>query len=221
MIGFINFGSYTLGYREITCYFYQDIAPELQRNQRCYLSGAFIRNDRFWYGSFNSLLSSFISFYIYHIHIGPPYTHFNIFIHYAEKRKTEWKCSFNIDTSTFMCYTESVFTNTPLLLKYPKYYNWYRIPQVLTPRFTIWSYYDLDLTSIDVFIKYTKSNKTILKILNSAVNKDKVIIKRRQENAQIYEIEAYFDDIIPENTEVEIGITCQDIKGNWLKDGLW
>lgn len=221
MVGFIDFGSYILGYRETYCYFYTDVSPDLQRNQTCYFGGAFLRYDRFYYGSFDSILSRAIGYYIYHEHLGPPYIHYRIFVHYADKRKSDWNCYYLIDTTTYYCYTESLFTNTPLVLKYPKYYNWYRIPQILTPKFTIWSFYDLDLTSIDIYIKYERNNRTIMKILNSALNRDKINIRRNNGNPNIYEIEAYFDDIIPENTEVEIGIACQDIKGNWLKDGLW
>lgn len=221
-VGFLDFGSYLLGWRETNCYAYFDVPSDLQRNIDIFVPQPFIRKETWLYCSYDYVLNTFFSVYTFAPHQGNPYRHINVFYNYALKLKNDINCFYYINTQDILCFVESAFTNTPLVLKYPKYYGWERVPQILSPRFTIWSYYEIDISSINVYIRYQNAeNQYVLSILNPMVHKDKVIVKRDVGNDKIYIIEAYFPDVIPPNRKVEIGISLQDVKGNQLKQGFW
>lgn len=214
--GIIIIGGQVTGYSERNVTVLWDIAPDLISERHILIETPYFE--------------LFTSRYVTHQHIQYvyctrwmickveeiPLTERKIFVHYALCTKSERTIYYYPDTRERLMFTEGLYTQTPLLLKYPKYFNWSYIPQVINPEFKIWSYYDLN--ELDITVKITSVAGFIL-YMNSGVHKDKFIISK--DNEYIYTITVIIDHVFDPSDTVSCHVTAFDIKQNYLKPGMW
>ena len=214
--GIIVVGDSLLGYTERVSYVYWDVNPDLISEKEVLIETPYIEIETFRY--------------ITHEHIDHLYTTRWSELIRAYQPVTEQIVTFNHkliqfsnryvyvyqDTRERIGYTEGLFTQTPLVLKYPKYYNWNYIPQIITPEFNVWSYYDLDTDNITIKIVSSKGTQIYL---NSGINKDKFVIEKVASHQ--WKIKVYVDHVFEPGEKVSVYVTMYDVKGNYLKPGLW
>ena len=214
--GVVLLGSQVLGYTEREVLAVWDVAPDLRDARQCFTPNSYLGfyDARFATQNYIQFISN--TRWAAVVYKGPPCTEKNIFVYYSQCFFSNRTLYYYPDTSYRYVYAEGVFTATPLLLKYPKYYNWNYLPQVLTPEFRIWSFYPIDESSVTLKI-VTDRGKFIL--LNAGAHPDKVEIV--QESDKVYRIVFYVDTIFEHGEKVDCYLSLYDIKGNYLKDGLW
>lgn len=214
--GIIILGDNTLGYTERNIYVYWDISPDLTSQRHIALEVPFYRVM-----SSREIAHQHIQ-YIYatrwmHVEYEPtPITERKIFIHYALCLTSERVVYYYPDTRERLIYTECLLINTPLLMKYPKYYNWNFVPQILSPNFILWSFYELDIANISLQI-IGSSGTSIIK--NSLSHKDSFTIEPISEYQ--YSITVTIDHVFSPGETVTCYLTAYDMKGNYLKPGMW
>lgn len=214
--GVIVVGGGTIGYSERNIYVYWDISADLSSDRSFLIETPYyvVANSRY-------IAHQHIQ-YIYntrwmHIEYEPiPVTDRTIYVHYSKCFTSERSLYYHPDTHERMIYVEGLMTNTPLLMKYPKYFNWSYVPQVVNPEFIIWSFYDLDYSN--VVLKLTSTNGVLL-TLNSGTAPEKFDIQELSNNQ--YKITIFVDYVFDANDIITCYITAYDIKGNYLKQGMW
>jgi len=214
--GVILIGSEVLGYTERTIYVKWDIAPDLRVERFCYIENPYYL---IWDARFiaeNYILHTYTARWIGCNYKGPPITERKVLVFYGECRFSVRTVYYFPDTSYRYAYAESIYTTTPLLLKYPKYYNWNYIPQVLSPEFRVWAYYPIVKQSVTLKL-LTDRGKTI--VISYTTSPDKVEIVK--ESDKIYKITFTVDEVFDPGEKVDCYLSLYDIKGNYLKDGLW
>jgi len=201
---------------ERNIYVYWDITPDRRDERIGKLGLSYIEKFSARNIIYEHILYTYISRWIGLYYQPTPITERNILIYWCQSFSSSRYIYYYLDESLRYCYIHGLLTSTPLLLKYPKYYNWDKLPRVLTPEFLIWSYYDLDENSVVVKVMSDKGyNKTFSKNLTP----DKISIEKISD--KIYKITVNIDNVFEDNEEVSIYISCFDKWGNYLKPGLW
>jgi len=214
--GIITLGNYILGFDSRYCVFKYDVQPELKYEIKCITSG-FLRFNTWRYIHYNYIIKVFTTRYVHIVEEKKPYSEKKIYMLYGIRYKDERYCYYYYLQNEVKCYFESLFTQTPLLLKNYKYNHWERIPNLISPEFYIWSYYPIDEKSIEIFI-HDKTNDRLI-VYSYITDKDKFKIEKIKE--KIYKVSLEVDVFFENGTELDIYISLYDIKGNYLKDGLW
>lgn len=214
--GVLVVGDSIQGYTERNGYLYWDISPDLRDERKAFLEEPFYRVTTWRYGATRAIAHIYTTRWAQIKRAYQPISERKVYLSYKELHYSIRTAYVYQDTRERLGYTEALFTQTPLVLKYPKYYNWHYIPQILNPKFRIWSFYDLDLDSITLKIT-TDKGKLIL--LNSGKDKDKFKVEKIAD--KIYEVTIYVDQIFDEGEKVNLYLSCYDEKGNLLKDGFW
>jgi len=224
--GVYTVGDKVIGYTERKVVFKSDISPDLRTERKIVLEQPYIVKLTWRYITYNHI-AHYLS--VRHLLIQRPekpyFSERKIFLKWKLSFQSTRKIVVQTDIWTRKCFVESLYTNTPLLLKYPKYYNWEYVPQVLNLEFHIWSFYKLEENDITLYIvsKNNPNRKPI--ILNSGKDKSKFkieIIKTYPNNKGfLYKIQIFPDVIFNIGEELEISLVCYDVKGNYLKQGLW
>jgi len=173
--GIVVVSDQTIGYTERLIHVQWDITPDLMTERELTLLKPYYSLYSARSINFARIQYLYMTRWIFLNYTPIPITERNIYVYYSLKTMSERYIYYYPDTRERLCYVESIFTNTPLLLKYPKYFNWTYIPQILTPEFIIWSYYPLDMDNVT--IKIVGSSGTIIN-LNSGAHKEKFKITR-------------------------------------------
>jgi hypothetical protein len=153
-----------------------------------------------------------------------------IFMLYAQRECSDRYCYTILDTSWKYCYTEGKVTNTPLIMKYPKYYNLPELPLAIYVDFKVYSFYKLDLDTLYVLIKDKTNNKTWLFHYPKDKDKFKVEIKKlpipsrlegkvlhKDERNFEYHIILYPNITLEPSSEIDIYVSVYDIFGQPIK----
>jgi len=214
--GVTTVGSQTIGYTERQIYVDWDIAPDLRVSRQLFTPEGYYRIPNTRYAGCNYIQHVYCTRWTLLNYERQPITERKLFVYYALCQTSERKVYYYPDTAYRYIYAESLYTETPLLLKYPKYYNWNYIPQVIHPQFTVWSYYDLKTD--DITLKVMTDKGTVL-YMNSGKEPDKVKIEKKSDT--IYEITFHLDHVFDPGEKVTCYVSMYDVKGNYLKDGLW
>ena len=208
-------GGVTKGYTQRQIVIEWDVAPDTITERQIYTNG-FYRFITSRYFTTKDILYLYNTRWTGLCYDPQPITERFIFVHYIKRVFSDRTIYWYPDTKERMVFVESLYTATPLLLKYPKYMNWNYIPQVITPEFRIWSYYPLDEDSIVLRIT-TDLGKLI--ILKSSVDKDKFNIQ--YEGNHVYKIRVTVDEVFEPGEKVTCYLSLYDIKENYLKEGMW
>jgi len=214
--GIITIGNFILGFDARTCYVEFDIAPELKSERHIHTS-AFERYTSWKYCVYEYILYTFTTRYIHFLEEGSPYSEKYSYVHWAVKRYDERYAYYEFIHNEVKCFCEGLFTHTPLLLKNFKYNNWQYIPNVITPEFYIWSFYELDINSVEIMIHNKTTNEYIVYTYNT--DKDKFEIEKLTD--YVWKIKLSVDVFFENGTEIDIYISVYDVHGNALKEGLW
>ena len=214
--GVIVIGDHSLGFTErLTCLRW-DIPADVTTERSYYIEDPFYLFYSTRYCVYNYIQTSYITRWNTYGLEEKPISEISVMLDYCQVLSTERSCYFYPDTSERCIFVESLLTNTPLLLKYPKYFNWNYIPQVLNPEFVLWSFYPLE--EEDITIKLVGSSG-IIKIVNSGNSPESVTIEKVSEHQ--YKITAMVDHVFENGEIVNCYLTIFDIQGNHLKDGMW
>jgi hypothetical protein len=223
-------GVYTVGdkiiaYTERQFIVKYDVSPDLRSERQFNLEQPYTVYTSWRYFSFNYILHLLSQRQFVIVRSEKPYfEERNFFIQWCHLDYTDRKFFVQLDIWKRNFIVESLFTNTPLLLKYPKYYNWDYVPQILNLEFNVYSFYDLEEDDITVYIN-SLTNPEHSIILNSGLDKDKFEIKVISEypnnKGKIYQIKVYVPIVFDVGEEIQISLVCYDKKGNYLKKGLW
>jgi len=214
--GVVIIGGRTIGYTERNVHVYWDIAPDLitERTFHTPMPYYLIPNSR--YVTHEHIQHVYITRWC-HVEYDPqPISERHIFMHYALCAHSERKIYYYPDTRERWVFSECLLQNTPLLLKYPKYYNWNYIPQILNPEFILWSFYHIDES--DIALQLMGSTGTNI-YLNSGTAPDKFDIIQIAPDQ--FKITVHVDHVFEPNETVTCYLTAYDIKGNYLKPGMW
>jgi hypothetical protein len=214
--GILTVGDQIVGYSERNGYLYWDISPDLISERKVVIETPFYRLNSWRYGSYSAIDHIYTTRWAQVIRAYAPITERRIVFNFKLIQWSERTAYVYQDTRERIGFVEGLFTQTPLLLKYPKYYNWHYVPQVLTPEFYIWSFYELSTDDITLKI-ITDKGKQIL--LNSGKDKDKFKIEKVGDKK--YKITVYVDEIFEEGEKVSVYLSAYDVKGNELKSGFW
>lgn len=214
--GVTTVGSQTIGYTEREVYLYWDVAPDLRSERFCFLPEAYYVVESVRYTTQNYIEHIYTTRWMSVTYKPTPITERNIFVLYAVCTTSERTVYYYPDTGYRFAYAESIYTQTPLLLKYPKYYNWDYVPQSITPEFEIWSYYPLREDDITLKI-VTNQGKTVY--INSGDTTAQVDIIK--ETDKVYKIKFKVDEVFDPGEQITCYLSAYDIKGNYLKDGMW
>ena len=213
--GILILAGQTIGYTEREVYVSWDIAPDLLTHRFFYNEEGFYRKSTYRYGTHEHIAYYYITRWIHVEYTPTPITERNVYVHYALCGIDSRTCYYYTDTRDRIVFAEGLYTNTPLLLRYPKYYNWAYIPQVLNPEFRVWSYYDI--IESDITLKVVSDNATIY--VNSGTDPDKFTVIKETNN--IYKIKVNVDHVFDPNETVTCYLSLYDVKDNYLKDGMW
>ena len=207
---------------EVNVYVYWDITPDRYDERNHFCIYGFERHVDARYCTYWEILYLYVTRWTYLYYEPTPITERNVYLYHCLTVNTERNVYFYLDESLRYMFVEGLLTQTPLLLKYPKYYTWEKIPRVLTPEFKIWSYYPLkeeDLTVRVISDGAGDPNKAYNKIFSKTLTPDKIIIEKVTD--KIYNIKVIIDHVFEPAEEVQIYICAFDIHGNYLKPGLW
>lgn len=213
--GIIIIGDQTIGYTERETYVYWDISADVQSERTC-----FIETPYYLLSSARAVAMNYIQ-YIYSTRWTTyaqqiiPLSERFVFVHYSKCYSSERQTYYYPDTRERLAFAEGLLTQTPLLMKYPKYHNWNYIPQVLNPEFMLWSFYDL--AEEDITVKMIGSTGTSVTV-NSGVDDVFTITKVADKQ---YKIKVIIDHTFDPGETVTCYITAYDVKGNHLKSGMW
>jgi hypothetical protein len=214
--GIVIIGNQTVGYTERNIYVYWDISPDLMTQRHIALEVPY-----YLVMSAREIAHQHIQ-YIYntrwmHVEYEPtPITERHIFIHYALCLSSERVIYYYPDTRERLMYSECLLVNTPLIMKYPKYYNWAHVPQILSPSFLLWSFYPLDYENITVQLIGSSGNNIIK---NSLSNNADFRIEKIAEYQ--YNVSVAVNHVFAPGETVTCYVTAYDSKGNYLKPGMW
>ena len=214
--GIIVVGGQTTGYTERSIYVYWDISPDLSSERQCGIVTPYYVVSSTRYIAHQHIQYAYCNRWVAMEYTKIPVSDRKIFVHYAKCMHSERTMCYNPDTCERMIYVEALLTTTPLLIKYPKYFNWNYVPQIINPEFMIWSHYDLDIDNIT--LKITSTNGVLIS-LNSGANPDKFSIKKFSNNQ--YKLIFYVDHVFDPGDTVTCYVMAYDIKGNYLKPGMW
>lgn len=214
--GIIIVGGQTIGFTERQVYVYWDIAPDLRSNRFGFCENPYYVRSTARYIDHVHIQYLYITRWV-HVEYDPiPTADRWVYVHYARCEHSERTIYWYPDTKERYVFAEGLLTNTPLLLKYPKYFNWNYIPQVLNPEFRIWSHYPIQ--EDDITLKITTDQGTIIYI-NSGTHPDKVEIV--PDGEKIYKITFHVDHVFDPGEVVSCFLSLYDVKNNYLKDGMW
>ena len=214
--GILVVGDKVVGYTERNGYLYWDISPDLLSERKIVIETPFYRITNWRYVALEKIDHIFTTRYARVERAYQPITERKILLSYKLLQWSDRKIYAYQDTRERTIFVEGLFTQTPLLLKYPKYYNWHYVPQVLTPEFYIWSYYPLDENEITLKVVTDKGKKIVL---NSAKDREKFKIEKLKNKK--YKVTVFIDEVFEEGEKVSIYLSAYDIKGNELKPGFW
>ena len=214
--GVVVVGDSLLGYTERRAYVYWDINPDLLSEKKGAIETPYIELETFRYATHQHIAHIYTTRWSEVIRAYQPITERTLLFNYKLLQiSNRWAYVYQ-DTRERIGYTEGLFTTTPLILKYPKYYNWNYIPQVINPEFNVWSYYNLDTDNITLKIVSDKGTSIYL---NSGINRDKFVIKKISKHT--WKIKVYVDHVFEPGEKVSLYVTMYDVKGNHLKPGMW
>ena len=214
--GVVVVGDSLQGYTERNIYVSWDINPDLRNERKAGIEIPYYRFHNFRYATHEHIDHIYTTRWSEVVRAYQPITERSVIFNYKQLVTTSRHVYVYQDTRERVGYTEGLFTQTPLLLKYPKYYNWSYIPQVINPEFKVWSYYDIDEDNITIKVISSNGKRVIL---NSGVNKDKFSIQKLTEHT--WKITVYIDEVFEPDEKVSVYVTMYDIKGNELKPGFW
>jgi len=221
--GVLILGDQIIGYTERWMYCYWDIDPEILSERNCSTVEPYYSYFSSRYASHEHIQYTYNTRWFYMEYEEIPVTDRWVYMYYSLTKYTERMFYFYPDTAERLCFYESLLTSTPLLLKYPKYYDWTYIPQVINPEFKVWSYYPINETDITLHIMsdgagITEDEQNIF--LNSGVNPTKFKIEQ-EGNTEVYKIIVNVDAVFKNSEKIDLYFSLHDIKGNHLKPGLW
>ncbi len=214
--GIIIIGDQTIGYSERDVYVYWDLSADFTNERSCVLSEPYYQvvNSRY-------VITDHIQ-YVYTtrwtgLEYDPiPITERYVFMHYAKCEHSERTVYYYPDTRERLMFVEGLLTNTPLLLKYPRYFNWNYVPQILNPEFTLWSHYALE--EGDITLKLMSSSGTTI-LLNSGSTPDLFTITKITDTQ--YNVVVSVDHTFDPGDTITCYLTAYDVKDNYLKPGMW
>ena len=214
--GIIIIGDQTLGFSERETYVYWDISTDIQSERSILLLEPYycISNGR--HTTLNYVYSAYATRWTYLEYEPQPISERYIYLHYSTCTKSDRYIYYYPETRNRLVFVEGLFTNTPLLMKYPKYYNWNYIPQTINPEFIVWSFYDIEKN--DVTIKLISNTGDTVSI-NSGITPQKFNIEKIADKQ--YKITAFIDYTFDPGVQVTCYISMYDVKGNNLKPGMW
>lgn len=214
--GLIVVGDQTTGYTERQIYVQWDITSDLISERNVTLLKPFYLVSSTRNVTFVRVQYLYMTRWV-HVEYEPiPVTERQIYVEYSLCQSSERTIYYYPDTRERLVFVEGLLTATPLVLKYPKYYNWTYVPQILTPEFIIWAYYPLNEN--DITFKVVGSSGTSI-ALNSGVHSSKFKIEKIADLQ--YKITILIDHTFENGETVNCYLTAYDVKGNELKQGLW
>jgi len=214
--GFFVVGDHLLGYTERTALVQWDIAPDLRSDRFVAITTPFYRIFDARYGTQRHILHAYMTRWVTTVVDGPPGTERMVYVLGVECHTSDRMGYFYLDTGVRYGIAEGLYTNTPLLLKWPKYHNWAYVPEILTPEFQIWSFYELDTSDIQIKIVGAETGTVVL---HSGRDRDKFEIEKISDN--IYQIKVIVDTQFQDGEQLTCYVSAHDVKGNWLKPGIW
>jgi len=214
--GVIVVGDSVEGYTERRIYVYWDINPDQTTERNCVIETPFYRIDDWRYATHEHIDHIYTTRWGLVVRAYQPITERTAYLNYKLIQVSNRYGYVYQDTRERHAFTEGLLTQTPLILKYPKYYNWKFIPQIINPEFNVWSYYDLDKDNITVKVLSDKGKQVIL---NSGTHKDKFVIEKVSK--YVWKVKVYVDMVFEPGENVSVYVSMYDVKGNYLKPGLW
>ena len=212
--GVTTVGTQTIGYTERQIYVDWDISPDLRVSRKLFTPEAFYRIRDARYITQNYIEHVYCTRWTSVKYLPTPITERHVYFNYAKCKTSDRTVFYYPDTAYRQIYVESLYTNTPLLLKYPKYYNWDYVPQVINPEFTVWSYYPIAVD--DIILKIMTSENKVIYVHSKDNN-----IELSKLSDTIYKIKFKVDTVFDPGEVITCYVSLHDIKGNYLKDGLW
>lgn len=214
--GIVVIGGQTIGYTERNVYVYWDVSPDMSTERQFSIETPYYTINTARHVFYEDIQHIYTTRWV-SMHYTPlPVSDRQMFVYYSQCMKSERFVYYHPDTAERLIYVESLLTTTPLLMKYPKYFNWNYVPQIVNPEFIVWAHYPLDLSNIT--LKITSTNGVLLS-LNSGTNPDKFSIASIGNNQ--YKITFYVDYVFDPGDVVTCYVMAYDIKGNYLKPGMW
>ena len=214
--GIIIIGDQTIGYSERDTYIYWDVSSDMSSDRSCAIAVPYYQLINSRYVATEHIQHIYATRWVHIEYTPEPISERYIFMHYAACMHSERTVYYYPDTRERLMFVEGLLTATPLLMKYPKYYNWNYVPQILNPQFTIWSHYDLEET--DVTLKIISSGGATI-YLNSGTSPDAFSIEKT--NDTTYVITVAVDHVFEPTETVTCYLTAYDVKDNYLKPGMW
>jgi len=235
--GVIVVGDQTIGYTErLTCLRW-DIPADVVTERSAYTEDPFYLFYTTRYSTQNYILTTYSTRWTSYVVEQQTYSEKYIILDYAKREVTERHYYYYPDSANRFLFVQGLLTNTPLLLKYPKYFNWNYIPQIVNPRFDIWSFYPLEKN--DLTLKIVGSSGTIL-YYNYGISQDSFLIEEFPQSPPPpppvgsilppgpldpppcrYRITVYVNHVFENEETINCYLTVFDSKGNYLKDGMW
>lgn len=214
--GIIIIGGQTIGYTERNVYVYWDIASDMTSERGVALSAPYYLVPNARYTALNYILSAYTTRWTSLTYQPTPISERSVFMHYSQCVRSERGIYYHPETGNRLVFVEGLLTNTPLLMKYPKYFNWSYVPQVLNPEFILWSYYDLAVNDITVKLVSTAG---ITASANSGTDKSLFNIETLANHQ--YRVTVNIAQVFAPGDTVNCYVTAYDVKGNYLKPGMW
>ena len=214
--GVLIIGDQIIGYSERYIYNCWDVPTDIKSNRYCAIVKPYLNVYGARYAYHNHVRYMYSGRYASINYTPIPCSDRYVFVNYLIAGKSDRYAYFYEDTGWRYCFYDCLLTQTPLLLKNPKYTNWEYIPQIINPEFKIWSHYELNENDISLHI--TSDNDANI-FLNSGINKSSFSIVKESE--KIYNITVYVNHVFDNDETINCHLTLFDKKGNYLKDGLW
>jgi hypothetical protein len=214
--GVINLQEYIIAYEERNVYIYFDVPADAKTERSIITVEPFIREitTRYVYQEWIAYLyvNRWVTQNYVPIIVSDKYIYQKSYLRqFSDRYITYYQ-----DTGYRYVFCEGLITQTPLLLKYPKYYDWTYVPPVISPTFQIWSFYPIDNSNITIFITTDKNRNFYI---HSGNNFNAFKIKQLSD--KIYEITVSVDAVFDYGEKITCQLSLYDIKGNYLKPGIW
>lgn len=233
--GVIVVGDQTIGFTERLTHLEWDIPADVITEITCTVEDPFYLFYSTRYFLYNYILTVYNTRWFTFEVSDEPFSEVPVMLEPMQREVSERRIYYYPDTSERIILVESLYTVTPLLLKYPKYFNWNYIPQIINPEFIIWSYYPLQEN--DITLKIIGDTGVVL-YYNSGTSPDSFIIEKTMEqvNSNVYvpprftppestvaryKITVIVDHTFENGEVVDCYLTIFDVMGNHLKDGMW